>query len=74
MPCSHLVANLFVELYWQVLLVAKDRTKGLDLSYVTHMFLLDPVFDLATWDQLIARAYVVVPASHPFPLIHYALS
>ena len=40
----------------RVLLLGKDKIKGLDMKFVTHMYTLDELFDLALWVQLVARA------------------
>lgn len=41
----------------RVLLLGKLGSVGLDLSYVTHIFLMEPVLDYTIEDQLISRAY-----------------
>jgi hypothetical protein len=40
----------------KVLLLEKGQIKGLDLSFVTHMFALEEVLDLALWEQLVGRS------------------
>jgi len=40
-----------------VLLLSKDGSHGLDLSFVTHIFLLDEINDKSIEDQVISRAY-----------------
>ena len=39
------------------LLAGKDASHGLDLSFITHIFLLDEIWDAALKEQVIARAY-----------------
>ena len=39
-----------------VLLLGEDATDGLDLSFVTVIFVVDEVWDHAKWTQLVARA------------------
>ena len=37
--------------------IGKLGSVGLDLSYVTHIYLMEPLLDIALEDQLISRAY-----------------
>jgi SNF2 family DNA or RNA helicase len=39
------------------LLLTKDGSEGLDLSFVTHIFLLEEIWDKALEDQVVARAW-----------------
>lgn len=40
-----------------VLLLSSDGAVGLDLHFVTHLILLDEIFDRSVEDQVIARAW-----------------
>lgn len=40
-----------------VMLLGSDGSHGLDLSFVTHIFLLDKIWDKSLEQQVIARAY-----------------
>lgn len=40
-----------------VMLLSKQGSLGLDLSFVTHLFFLDTIFDKALESQVVARAY-----------------
>ena len=40
-----------------VMLLKKDGSHGLDLSFVSHIFFLDEILDLSLKEQIIARAY-----------------
>lgn len=35
----------------------RDGSHGLDLSYVTHIFLMDTILDISLMQQVISRAY-----------------
>ena len=39
-----------------VLLLGGEHTDGLDLSIVTHLYIVDEVWDHSKWEQLVARA------------------
>ena len=41
----------------RVLLLTKEGSHGLDLSFVTHIFLMDTIEDRALEEQVISRAY-----------------
>ena len=41
----------------RVLLLGKLGSVGLDLSFVTHVYLMEPVLDYTLEDQLVSRAY-----------------
>jgi hypothetical protein len=56
-----------------VLFLQQDGSHGLDLSFVTHIFLLERIDDAALLDQIVARAHrlgalgsVVVETVHTF--------
>lgn len=40
-----------------VLLLSKDGSHGLDLSFASHVFLLDEIWDKSLEEQVVARAY-----------------
>jgi len=40
-----------------ILCLYSDRAHGLDLSFVTHLFLLEPIFDAALMEQVVSRAH-----------------
>eukprot|EP00750_Incisomonas_marina_P006022 INCI14282.1.p1 GENE.INCI14282.1~~INCI14282.1.p1 ORF type:complete len:1376 (-),score=207.89 INCI14282.1:1182-4718(-) len=40
-----------------ILLLGKDGSHGLDLSFVTHIYLLEKIWDAAVEEQVVARAY-----------------
>ena len=40
-----------------VMLLSKQGSVGLDLSFVTHIFFLDSMYDKALYAQVVARAY-----------------
>eukprot|EP00911_Craspedida_sp_UC1_P001799 UC1_evm1s1375 len=42
--------------FCNVLLLSGEHAKGLDLSCVTHIFVLEEMWDQALWRQLVARA------------------
>lgn len=57
----------------RVLFLQQDGSHGLDLSFVTHIFLLERIDDAALLDQIVARAHrlgalgsVVVETVHTF--------
>ena len=45
--------------YVPVLCLAKEASHGLDLSFLTHIFLLEPIRDSALLEQVISRAHRV---------------
>ena len=40
-----------------VMALYSDRAHGLDLSFVTHIFLLEPIHDAALLEQIVSRAH-----------------
>ena len=58
--CQQLTRNLDCF----VLLLSRDGSLGLDLSFATHIVLLEKIWDTAVEDQVVARAYRM-GATHP---------
>mmetsp|Transcript_39858 Transcript_39858/g.119939 ORF Transcript_39858/g.119939 Transcript_39858/m.119939 type:complete len:755 (-) Transcript_39858:80-2344(-) len=46
------------------MLLCKDGSHGLDLSFVTHIFFLDTIYDKALENQVVARAFRMGATSH----------
>lgn len=46
------------------MLLGKDGSEGLDLSFVTHIFFLDQVWDKSLENQVVARAYRMGAKGH----------
>ena len=40
-----------------VLMLCQDGSVGLDLSFVTHLFILNPILDAALERQVVSRAH-----------------
>ena len=48
----------------RILLLSTDGARGLDLSFVTHIYLMDSLLDLSLEQQIISRAYRYVCGYH----------